>query len=361
MSATSTKGYWRVPERVKASAMWGHVHVDLRQAAIETPVVDIQAKAVMGGVTVTVPQGVLVEMRGGIFMGGAHNRVRADDVPRDAPLIRVRACGLWGAVMVRDPSSRSHHDLHEQRRAARERAREAAQDATDQAVEAMGGGPGDRERHPRGPSGSPRSRRRDGEPVLNGQDPAPARPQIPPGTLTMLVSDIAGSTRLATQLGDQRWLEVLQTHNAIVRGRVAERGGTEVKAQGDGFLFVFPSARSAVLSAIDIQCALASHRTDHPDLAVDVRVGLHTGEVVATDDDVFGQNVVVASRIADVARAGEIVVSGVTRDLTASASDLGFDDGYEVELKGITQPCRVHHVRWTAPGDGAAAPADQPS
>jgi len=77
---------------------------------------------------------------------------------------------------------------------------------------------------------------------------------------------------------------------------------------------------------------------------VNLRVGLHTGEVIATEDDIFGQNVVVATRIADEAEPGEIVVSGMTRDLTASASDLGFATGSDVVLKGLSQPCRVHRV-----------------
>jgi len=158
------------------------------------------------------------------------------------------------------------------------------------------------------------------------------------------VSDIDGSTRLAERLGDQGWLEVLQAHNHIVREQITEHGGTEVKAEGDGFLVVFPSARGAVLAAIAIQRGMATYRDQHPEVPVTVRLGLHTGEVVATEDDIFGQNVVVATRIADVAGPSEIVVSGLTRDLTASASDLGFETGEDVELKGMSQPWRVHRV-----------------
>ena len=159
------------------------------------------------------------------------------------------------------------------------------------------------------------------------------------------MSDIDGSTQLAEQLGDQSWLQVLQAHNAIVRSHVDDHGGTEVKSVGDGFLVVFPSARQAVLSAIAIQQGMERYRIDHPEVPVTVRLGLHTGEVVATEDDIFGQNVVVATRLAGVAGAGEIVVSGLTHDLTASASDLGFDEGTDVELKGLSQPCRVHRVK----------------
>jgi class 3 adenylate cyclase len=176
---------------------------------------------------------------------------------------------------------------------------------------------------------------------------APRTGRIPSGTLTIMVSDIADSTRMTEQLGDQDWIKVLEAHNEIVRHQVAGHGGTEVKAQGDGFLFVFPSARAAVLAAIGVQRAMAGYRRDHPEVPLDLRVGLHTGEVVATDDDVIGHNVAVASRIAGVASPGEIFVSGLTRDLTASASDLAYDDGVDVELKGVSRQWRVHRVRWT--------------
>lgn len=361
MGASSTRGFWRVPRRVEACAWWGHVHVDMRDAAIDVPVVEISARAMMGGVTITVPPGVRVEMRGSVLMGGAHNAVRSAGTSNDAPLVRVHACGLWGGVVVKVGGAPGERHRHADGRGhgrwptrrAEEHAEEEAWDAVDNAIDAHLDGVVQRHgRTGRAPMpATPPMPPTPPVPSVNGQDPPPSRSQIPPGTLTMLVSDIAGSTRMAERLGDQRWMDVLQAHNAILRGRVAERDGTEVKAQGDGFLFVFPSARAAVLAAIDIQRSLADHRTEHPDAAVEIRVGLHTGEVVATDDDVFGQNVVVATRIADVARAGEIAVSGVTRDLTASASDLGYDDGVEVELKGISQPCRVHRVQWSqAPG-----------
>jgi class 3 adenylate cyclase len=76
-------------------------------------------------------------------------------------------------------------------------------------------------------------------------------------------------------------------------------------------------------------------------------VGLHTGEVVSVDGDVFGQNVVAASRIAAAALPGEIFVSGLTHDLTSSASDIGFEPGKEIDLKGMSQPWRVHRVIWS--------------
>jgi class 3 adenylate cyclase len=169
----------------------------------------------------------------------------------------------------------------------------------------------------------------------------------PSGTLTMMVTDIADSTSFAERLGDRRWIEVLAEHNALVREQVAQHGGTEVKSQGDGFLVVFPSARRAIMAAVDVQRALADFRDDHPDTPIEVRVGLHTGEIVDVDGDVFGQNVVVAVRIADHAEPSEIVVSGLTRDLTVSGGDLSFGPADEVELKGLSEPWRIHRVTWS--------------
>jgi class 3 adenylate cyclase len=161
----------------------------------------------------------------------------------------------------------------------------------------------------------------------------------------MMVTDIVDSTRLAERLGDRRWITVLARHNELVRAAVTEHGGTEVKAQGDGFLVGFPSARRAILAAIAVQQAVAGC-DDHPDAPLALRVGLHTGEIVDLDGDVLGQNVIVAVRIAGSADPGEIVVSGLTRDLTASGGDLTFGPPSEVELKGLSQPWRVHRVSW---------------
>ena len=113
----------------------------------------------------------------------------------------------------------------------------------------------------------------------------------------------------ATAAGSRCWRD----HNALVREQVARHGGTEVKAQGDGFLVVFPSARRAILAAVDVQRALARYGDEHPETTMAVRIGLHTGEIVDVDGDVLGQNVVVAVRIADHAVPGEILVSALTR------------------------------------------------
>jgi class 3 adenylate cyclase len=357
MSGSHARGRWRASPRMSAFAFWGGVHLDLRNALIDSPVVEIRAWAVMGGVTITVPPGIPVELDGCVLMGGSHNAVRAQDPIPGAPLVRVRCRGMWGGVTVRNPGQRSHHhDRHAHRHEVRDRAHQYADDALDIARTAV-------ERAlPRSTGGHvppmPSTDHAPAEATKAASSPAPrpagppapAKPStngsVPTGTLTMLVSDIAGSTQMAERLGDQAWIELLGAHNEVVRAQVAEHGGTEVKAQGDGFLVVFPSARAAVLAAIAIQEAIHDHSARRPAPPVELRVGLHTGEVAVVDDDVFGQNVVVACRITEAAEPGEIVVSGLTRDLAASASDLDFDDGTDVTLKGLSQPWRVHRVVW---------------
>lgn len=391
MSGTEARGTWVAPRRIYAFSWWGHVDIDLSQALIETPVVDITAAAYMGSVTIKVPEGIPVDIRGFVLMGGTANQLRNTPVIPGAPLVRIRVRGMWGGVSIRHPRKRKRDRagrpvdiqglVNDTVVDAQDRVADALDVARGSIDRALGRGsrddripdmPGRRREHhharpgrPPKPSRSRSSRSNPSPPSTPSPPSAPSAPsapsgvpdtagpssngssprRIPSGTLTILVSDIDGSTGLAERLGDQGWLEVLQAHNAIVRSHVDEHGGTEVKAVGDGFLVVFPSARKAVLSAIAIQQGMERYRTDNPEVPVTVRLGLHTGEVVATEDDIFGQNVVVATRIADVAGAGEIVVSGLTRDLTASASDLGFDEGTDVELKGLSQPCRIHRVK----------------
>jgi class 3 adenylate cyclase len=164
--------------------------------------------------------------------------------------------------------------------------------------------------------------------------------------LTMLVSDIVDSTQSAVSIGDQRWMGVLAAHDALFREQVRRHHGTVVKHQGDGFLVTFTSARQAVLAGIAVQRAMASHRRAYPDNAMHVRLGIHTGEVVEDDGDIFGANVITAVRIADAAEPDEVLVSGLTRDLTEAAGDLAFDDGREATLKGLARPAQVFAADW---------------
>ena len=167
----------------------------------------------------------------------------------------------------------------------------------------------------------------------------------PDGTVTVLFTDIEGSTQMAEQLGDLRWLALLREHNAIVRTQIAQYGGFEVKTIGDAFMVAFGSARRALLCAIGIQQGISGYGADHPEHAVRVRIGLHAGEPVREGNDFHGRSVIFASRIAGEASGGEILASALLRELTESAGDIRFDAGREVVLKGFAGTHQVYPVR----------------
>lgn len=170
----------------------------------------------------------------------------------------------------------------------------------------------------------------------------------PDGTVTMLFTDIENSTNLTERLGDTHWLEVLRQHNAIVREQVKANGCFEVKSQGDGFMVASQSARRALHCAIGIQRGLAAYneRAEEP---INVRMGLHTGEVLKDAEDFFGKHVILASRIAGKARGGEILVSSLLRELTESGGEIRFGEAREAELKGLSGTHSLFEVLWEPP------------
>ena len=178
------------------------------------------------------------------------------------------------------------------------------------------------------------------------EQPDPRPYTAPDGTVIILFSDIEGSTQMTERLGDQRMQQILRGHNDIVRHQVAAYGGFEVKSLGDGFMLAFSSARRALQRAISIQQAFTAYNREHAEEPVRVRIGLHTGEFVQEMEDFFGKNVILASRIADQAKGGQILVSALLKELTKSAGDIRFGQVREVELKGLAGVNRVYAVEW---------------
>jgi len=168
----------------------------------------------------------------------------------------------------------------------------------------------------------------------------------PDGTVTIMFSDIEGSTMLSEQLGDDRWLKLLRCHNALIRRQLAAHRGFEVKSQGDGFMVAFGSARSALRCAIAIQRDLAARRDQSGSQVLRVRIGLHTGEVIREQQDFFGHTVILAARIGAKANGGEILVSALSRSLVVGSHEFQFGEAREEQLKGLRDPRRVHEVRW---------------
>lgn len=166
------------------------------------------------------------------------------------------------------------------------------------------------------------------------------------GTVTILFSDMQNSTGMFEHLGDLRAQEIIRLHNAIIRKEVSAHQGIEIKSMGDGFMVAFAGARRGVLCAIAIQRAFADHCEKHRDVAIRVRIGLHTGEPINEATDLFGKAVILAARIAATAGAGEILVSSTLRDLVEGAGDIRFADSKEISLKGLAGTHRVYPVIW---------------
>ncbi len=171
----------------------------------------------------------------------------------------------------------------------------------------------------------------------------------PEGTVTVLFTDIEGSTPIVQELGDERARDLFRQHDSLLREAVERYGGVEVKHQGDGLMIAFSSARRAVLCAVDMQRAVARHNREDPREALSVRVGLNTGEAIAEEHDYFGEAVIIAARIADGARGGQILVSEVTKALVG-ANGVRFLDRGRHRLKGLSRAHRLYEVPWTEDG-----------
>jgi class 3 adenylate cyclase len=153
---------------------------------------------------------------------------------------------------------------------------------------------------------------------------------------TVLFTDIVDSTGRAAQLGDRRWTDLLARHDAVVRGELARFRGREVKHTGDGFLATFDGPARAIRCATAITAALE-------DLGLEIRSGLHTGELEIVGDDVAGVAVHIGARVAAHAGRGEVLVSGTVHDLVAG-SGLEFSDRGTHELKGVPGEWRLYAV-----------------
>jgi len=153
---------------------------------------------------------------------------------------------------------------------------------------------------------------------------------------TVLFTDIVDSTRRASELGDRRWRTLLDQHDHLIRQEIARLRGREVKTLGDGFLATFDGPARAVRCASAIASGVRS-------LRLEVRTGVHTGEVEVQGDDISGIAVHVAARIASLAGGGQVLVSGTVRDLVAGSGLTFRDEGLHA-LKGIIEPVRLFSV-----------------
>jgi pimeloyl-ACP methyl ester carboxylesterase len=153
---------------------------------------------------------------------------------------------------------------------------------------------------------------------------------------TVLFTDVVGSTEKAAELGDRRWKELVEEHHRRVRGQLARYRGVEVDTAGDGFFATFDGPARAVRCATSIVEAVAP-------LGIEVRAGVHTGEVETIDGKVGGMAVVIGARVGAAAGPSEVLVSQTVKDLVAG-SGLSFEDAGERELKGVPDRWRLFRI-----------------
>jgi len=170
----------------------------------------------------------------------------------------------------------------------------------------------------------------------------------PDGTVTILFTDIEGSTALTMRVGDLRAMGLIRAHDAIVRTALGTHGGQEVKHTGDGIMASFTSVAAAVQAALAIQNRVAERNSQATD-ALQLRVGVSCGEPVTEEGDLFGVAVELAARLCASGNAGGILVSSAVREVCLGKGFV-FEDRGSAELKGFSEPVRLYGVRaQTAP------------
>jgi class 3 adenylate cyclase len=155
-------------------------------------------------------------------------------------------------------------------------------------------------------------------------------------TMTVLFTDIVASTEHQARVGPREWSRLTDRHDAMVRAALARHRGHEVKTTGDGFLATFDAAGRALRGAAEIVA-------DATDLGLELRAGLHTGEVEVRGDDIAGMAVTIAKRVCDLAGPGEVLASHAV-EAVVSGTGIEFDDRGDHNLKGVRGTSRLYAV-----------------
>ena len=163
--------------------------------------------------------------------------------------------------------------------------------------------------------------------------------------MTVLFTDIVGSTALAASMTPEAADELRREHFAILRQAVAEAGGTEVKQLGDGFMVVFPAASAALSCAVAMQQGVELNNRGH-DYSVGLRVGLSAGEVVPDDDDYFGDPVIEAARLCARCESGQVLAADIVRLTAGRRSRHECRSLGDFTLKGLPEPVETVEVLW---------------
>jgi class 3 adenylate cyclase len=177
----------------------------------------------------------------------------------------------------------------------------------------------------------------------------------PTGTVTLLFTDLVGSTELMDRLGDQAGDRLLRDHFSILREAAKEHGGQEVKSLGDGLMLAFASALSGLACAVSMQRRIAASVDEAGGEAVGLRIGLNAGEAISAEGDYFGRPVVVAKRLCDRAGRGQILVSDVVRSLVGNSDEYRFIALGGLQLKGFADPVTAFGLDWRSRGEPGRA------
>ena len=182
--------------------------------------------------------------------------------------------------------------------------------------------------------------------ALEPLTPVVSRLSSPDGALTLMLSDIVDADAVASQLGPDQWEQLLSDHHLLVEQVVARRDGQVVKFERDGFMASFNSAHGGLYAALDLQRAFGNSTRDDTSEAPALRIGLHSGFVIANPEELLGRNVVLASRIAADAKAGEILVSSTLKQYTETDPSFRFEPRGEHHFRGLLGEHSIYSVRW---------------
>jgi class 3 adenylate cyclase len=178
------------------------------------------------------------------------------------------------------------------------------------------------------------------EPVI----PAVERMSSPDGAITLMLSDIADADAAAERLGPEGWERLLADHHLLVERLISQHDGQIVKFERDGFLASFNSAHGGLHAGVDLQRTFAGDRQDGQGMSL--RVGLHSGFVIANPEQLLGRNVVLAARIAGQAKGGEILVSSTLKQYTEADPSFTFEPRGDHHFKGLLGEHTVYSVVW---------------
>jgi len=164
--------------------------------------------------------------------------------------------------------------------------------------------------------------------------------------VTVMFTDMVGSTDMTQARGDAAAQEVVRRHNSIVRGALAQFGGKEIKHTGDGIMASFGTAAAAVEASVAIQRQVHQHNNRLPAQSLHLRIGLNAGEPIEEEDDLFGATVQLAARVCAATNADQVLCTGVVKDLTVGKGAATFRSIGDKYLKGFKDAVPLHEVVW---------------